>query len=335
MSSLTTLRVVAALVAGGILAGCGGGVPQVGGPGITSAGAPAIREHRGESWMAKGLKNRDLLYVSNSDGVVNVYRYWQHTLVGVLTNFTQPYGECADAAGNVYITDYTAEKVDEYAHGGKKPIKVYDDSPYQPQACAVSAKTGDLAVANYGYYQAGNIAVYPHGSGLPTFYGGTRDDHFISCAYDDRGDLFAVSNAGYSGIYYSQFYYLPKRGAQLVPMNLPGPSRSWEWRGVRAVAWDGEYWLVDVYGLYRFTINVKATYVDTITLQGDGDLGPVWIFRKNLKSTGSQVVGVENSYGQTDSVDYWSYPAGGNLIAQITKDLDGPSGLAVSMGTPQ
>jgi hypothetical protein len=333
MNPSTTVRVGAALLAGGMLAGCGGAVPQVGGPGITSAGAPAVREHRGESWMAKGLKQRDLLYVSNLDGVVNVYRYWQHTLVGVLTKFNRPYGECADAAGDVYIADYAAEKVDEYAHGGTKPIKVYDDSPYNPRACAVDVKTGDLAIANYGYYQAANIAVYPHGSGKPILYGASRFDHFLSCAYDDRGDLLALSNYGYSEFYYSHFYYLPKRGAQLVPMNLPGPSSSSEWGGVRAVAWDGKYWVIDDYALYRYTINVKATYVDTIDLSNNGDLGPVWIYRKNLKSTGSQVVGVENNYDSSDSVDYWSYPAGGSLIAQITKDLDDPSGLAVSLGT--
>lgn len=33
------------------------------------------------SWMGKGLEHQDLLYVSNQDGVVNVYRYWQHTFV--------------------------------------------------------------------------------------------------------------------------------------------------------------------------------------------------------------------------------------------------------------
>ena len=37
MNPSTTVRVGAALVAGGMLAGCGGAVPQIGGPGITSA----------------------------------------------------------------------------------------------------------------------------------------------------------------------------------------------------------------------------------------------------------------------------------------------------------
>jgi hypothetical protein len=317
-----------------MLAGCGGAVPPLGGPAMTSAAAPAVREHHGESWMARGLKQRDLLYVSNLNGVVNVYRYWQHTIVGVLTDFKQPYGECADAAGDVYIADYVGEKVDEYAHAGKKPIEVFDDSPNNPQACAVDAKTGDLAVANYGYNQSGNIAVYPHGGGKPILYGANRDDHFIGCAYDDRGDLLALSNYGYSDYYYSAFYYLPKRGTQLVPMDLPGPSRSWEWGGVADVAWDGRYWVVDAYALYRYTINVKATYVDTITLSDDSGLGPVWIYRKNLKAPGSQVVGVENDDGEGGSVQYWSYPGGGSPIAQVTKGLDGPSGLAVSMGTP-
>jgi hypothetical protein len=55
--------------------------------------------------MGKGVKQQDLLYVSNGDGLVNVYRYWQHTLVGVLTAFKNPLGECTDAIGHVYIAD--------------------------------------------------------------------------------------------------------------------------------------------------------------------------------------------------------------------------------------
>jgi hypothetical protein len=99
------------------------------------AGAPnaaSSDQHatHGGSWMGKGLKQRDLLYVSNANGTVNVYRYWQRTLVGILTNFKLPMGACSDRAGNVYIVDNEKQKIYEYAHAGKKAIKVLDDSPY-------------------------------------------------------------------------------------------------------------------------------------------------------------------------------------------------------------
>jgi uncharacterized repeat protein (TIGR03803 family) len=55
--------------------------------------------------MDKGLKQRDLLYVSNANETVNVYRYWQRTLAGVLTDFKQPMGACADSAGDVYCRE--------------------------------------------------------------------------------------------------------------------------------------------------------------------------------------------------------------------------------------
>ena len=140
-----------------IFAGCGGAMQTAPPAGLTGHGA---------SWMAQGLAQRDLLYVSNANGTVNVYRYWQHTLVGVLTEFDYPRGECSDQPGNVYITDYSASyykgKVSEYAHGGKKPVHVIKDSN-QPTGCSVDPKTGNLAVADYGYHyyaDAGDIAIY-------------------------------------------------------------------------------------------------------------------------------------------------------------------------------
>lgn len=320
----------AALVA--VLAGCATAQPGTT-PSVAGWEPAAIpKAGRGASWMGKGLKQRDLLYVANLNGTVSVYQYWQHTLVGVLTDFEQPYGECADTNGNVYITDYPGEKIDEYAHGGKTRIAVLDDSPYNPNGCAVNPKTGDVAVANFGYYQPGNVAVYPHGGGTPRIYGGGASDHFTSCAYDDRGDLLAASAYGYSSFYSGAFYYLPKRGTQLFSIKLPGPTKYWEWGEVAGLAWDGAYWVVDAYQLYRYSINVGATYVDTVSRSGIGEGGPVWIYRKNLKSVGTQVVGADNAF-QNNAVHYWKYPAGGSPFATITKGLDGPSGVTVSLGT--
>ena len=88
-----------------IFAGCGGSGLQAAPPaGLTDVAArTAAPQHSGHprSSMAQDLAQRDLLYVSNGNCTVNVYRYWQHTLAGVLTDFTDPKGACSDQIGNV------------------------------------------------------------------------------------------------------------------------------------------------------------------------------------------------------------------------------------------
>ncbi|HEX3456466.1 MAG TPA: hypothetical protein VHR97_00785 [Candidatus Baltobacteraceae bacterium] len=325
---------MAALV---LLAGCGA-PPQGVVPGaVNDQNAVAGSASPDESWTAKGLKQRDLLYVTNADGTVSVFRYWQRSLVGVLTHFKRPWGACSDQSGDVYITDFTAAKVYEYAHGGTKAIKVLDDPGYSPEGCSVAPGSGDLAVGNgtdyYYYYTDGSLAIYPHGSGSPILYKTNDEDHFTSCAYDNHGDLLTVSRYGYYGLY-TQFYYLPKQSSKLIPMNLPGPGQSSSgWDYVQGVAFDGKYFVVASYDrLYRFTINVKAQYVDTITLSGGyGSVAAPAIYRKSLKGEGTQVVGGASDDNKS-AVDYWRYPAGGNAIDAITKDLDAPSGVAISLG---
>ena len=84
--------------------------------------------HHG-SWMSPDAKSVDLLYVSNSNAEVTVYQYWRHNLVGVLTSFNQPKGICADNNQNIYVADYSGQEIDEYAHGGTKPIAKFERFP--------------------------------------------------------------------------------------------------------------------------------------------------------------------------------------------------------------
>ncbi len=130
-----------------LLNGCAGSstatTPLTAAPLLKRGETPA-----GRSWMEAGAAKWDLLYVANAgQGVVNVYRYWQRNLVGILTDTADPRGACADAAGDVYVVDNHSGKVFEYSHGGKKAIQVLDDSPYQPAGCAVDPQSGNLAIA--------------------------------------------------------------------------------------------------------------------------------------------------------------------------------------------
>jgi hypothetical protein len=341
---LSAVTRLGAFLAGGmLLAHCAGSSqPSLPPTGVAlttqsrQASNTEAKRHRPASWMRPDAQDIDLLYVSNANGFVNVYRFWQHTLVGVLTNFTQPRGACSDASGNVYIVDHEAEKIYEYAHGGTKPIKTLDDSPQMPDGCAVDRSTGNLAVANdpYGYYSKGNIAVYVHAMGKPKIYYGTSyNDHFIDCVYDDRGDLFTATVYGYLS-FYTEFFYLPKHGSQLLLMNMPGGDSS-GWGYIQSVAWDGKYWIIGMDNiLYLFTINIKAKYISSITLgAGYGVVNQISFYRKSPTARATLVVGGSSSNSYKKSVvQYWKYPAGGSPIYGITKDLDIPFGTAISLG---
>ena len=182
-------------------------------------------------------------------------------------------GECVDGAGDVYITDYQAQTIDEYAHGSTKQLRAISDS-YKPYGWQ-STQDRRLAVANFGetyeaglrsaYVGEGNLAIYVHAKGQPIYYG-TRFQHFSACAYDKYGDLLAASIDGYSGDYSGEFDYMPAKSKNFAEIALPGPESSWYWGESPAVGWDGKYWLVDTYGLYRYSINIKAQYVDTVSL---------------------------------------------------------------------
>jgi hypothetical protein len=195
--------------------------------------------------MDVGVNKWDLLYVT-SGGDVNVYRYWQQKLVGKLTGFTSPQGECVDASGDIYITDYSAMKVFEFTHGGKQPINAIDVAPYQPKGCAIDLKTGDLAVANQSqnYTGYGSLAIFAHAQGSPRIYT-TPLTHYESCAYDDKGNLL-VTDGWDSGSYYgSDFAWLAKNTQQLVSIKLHGGSEFRVFNDVHGIAWDGKYWVIN------------------------------------------------------------------------------------------
>jgi hypothetical protein len=312
-----TLVLCAALTA----AGCGSAAPYVATP---PASQPAV--------PGSIAKKVDLLYISDGNGEVTVYTYWQKTLVNTLTDFTKPEGECVDDRGDVFITDAGAQRVVEYAHAGIKPIATLDDAPFAPYACSVNAASGALAVANEaGSSTRGNIAVYAQASGTPKLYTDSTIKDFQGCAYDGSGNLLA-SNGQADGPD-SYFAWLPKSGSKLIDVKLPGPQSSWTWENVNGIQWDGRYWVIDYYNLYRISVaNGQGYYVGQTDLQDfDGQPGPFWIYNIHRKSQGTQVVGAYNEFSSS-SVVYWNYPSGGDGIAEISKGIDKPVAVTVSLG---
>jgi hypothetical protein len=273
-----------------------------------------------------------LLYVSNGDGIVNVYRYSKGTLVGELTDFSQPKGECTDGSGNVYITDYGRGKIVEYAHGAKTPLRRIDDFPYRPYGCAVNPRNGDLAVANYSsvttYSHQGNLAVFVHAKGQPKYYSNTSLYNVNACAYDKYGDLLAAGFFTESSYYVSGYFgYLAAGSSDFETIDLPSPTTCCGWSEVPGVAWDGEYFTVESYrAIDQYSINIKPALIGTVQL--DEGEGPVAFYPPNSKQQATQAVGTGNS---ENDVFYWDYPTGGAPIATIAHGLARPFGVAISI----
>jgi hypothetical protein len=305
------------------LAACGAGTSQ----NDASSVVPS-RPASGRVWMDGGTGQQDLLYVSNSNGEVTVYRYWERTLVGVLSGFTKPMGECVDKGGDVFITDYTAQQIVEYAHGGTKPIAKLNDAPDSPYACSVDLTTGNLAVANNdGTSKQGNVAIWQSAEGAPARYTDSKIANFIACAYDGSGNLL-VSD-GYSYPSSAAFAWLPKGGSNLINVGVPGPEPSYKW-GVTGIQWDGKYFVLDNYYLYRISlIHGQAYYVGETEVESGG-YGPYWIYNNASGGQGTQVVGGVNS-DEGQSVNYWQYPSGGDPLYSITHGIDDPVAVTISL----
>jgi hypothetical protein len=114
--------------------GAGSQVPPI------SGSSQAFRQQGGHSWMASG-KHRTLIYISD-DGTNDVYAYTpKGKLVGTLTGFNSPAGECVDTAGDVFIVNSNTSQILEYAHGGTTPIATLSDPGYYPNGCAYDPTT--------------------------------------------------------------------------------------------------------------------------------------------------------------------------------------------------
>jgi hypothetical protein len=150
-----------------------------------------------KSWMSPDTKDTDLIYISDSatyDIYVYVYSFSHHLrLIGTLTDQNNPAGLCVDHKGDVFVTQLYGHQIVEYKHGGTTPINTLSDPGYEPGACSVDPKTGNLAVANIvsDEFTQGNLVVYPKAKGNPITY---------SPPGGASGNWFSVNTVGYDSL---------------------------------------------------------------------------------------------------------------------------------------
>ncbi len=257
-------------------------------------------------------QSSDLLYVVNvTNNSVGVYEYPAGTPVGTLSGFTHPQGACTDAAGDVFIANTGAHDIVEYVHGGTHAQRTLDDGQYRPAGCAIDSLTGDLAVANDGTGKpgsSGNVAVYRDARGTPQYFTGLHA--YISCAYDDRGDLFV------DGEYDSNYYLeeLPRGGAALETIHFQN------FQVLHFIGWDGSYITDEVpetnwSAIYRFKISEAKAHLQGVTTVSRS--GYVFFDRPRVVVAAKSEVAI------------FDYPSGAGPTKKIA-DRDGPVSTVVS-----
>jgi hypothetical protein len=320
-----------------LLAACGG--PNASAP--LPLAAQTSGSAREQSWISPLAGRKKLLYVSVLNGTsVNVYDYPSGKQVGMLAGFSSPAGQCVDAKGDVYIANTNTGIVNEYAHGGKKPIKTYTTSG-DAFGCSVD-KENDLAVTDFlgKSYSAGSITVFPKGSKKGVVYSDPTDCYDIwPAGYDDKGNLIAIAENSASEAV--TFCALMKGAKSLTTLTASG----FTIYSPDSTMWDGKYIALGDQqlggglqsGIVQATLSGSTlTSHAQVTLGDscDGDythvIQPFVIGRKNTPINDRQgdAVAGGNEFCHAD-FRLWKYPAGGAPSESFTFPSGGQS---VSIG---
>lgn len=258
----------------------------------------------GNSWMLPEAKNEPLVYSNDNDSNVYVYSLRKGNLVGTITGLIDPYGECSDSKGNVFITNsYHSNSTYEYAHAGTKIIKTFRTGGY-PQSCAWDPATNDLAIC-YDGSGKGAVDVFEDERGQPATY--VSPIGVVFCTYDDKENLFL--DDGYNSN--EELAELPRGSASftVIPLN-----QGWV---IGSLQWDGKYLALDVptgrpnhepSTVYQIAVSGSQASIvgKTVLYSRRGDRNyqvdcQMWIHRNTIFA------------GQwtEEALAAWHYPAGG------------------------
>jgi hypothetical protein len=273
--------------------------------------------------LALGLREphtMDLLYVGSYVGrSVLVYDYHTRELVQTLTGFTDPAGLCADAAGNVYVTDGYAYDIVEYHHGATKPFRYLADPNGFPWSCAVNPVNGDLAVANGVSLSDGKygILIYKKARGVPKLYTDSAVPFYFDCAYDPHGNVFFDGES--EGDNQALEGELTAAGKKFINLAL---EPNVEFAG--GIAWWHDRLAIadpESGDILRYRIAGSAGKLSGRTrFEEAPSVGAFFI-------DGNTVIGAD--YDDND-VGAWPFPKGGG--ARYTLGVETPQGVVVSFG---
>jgi len=294
---------------------------------------------QGSSWIApRAALSPRLLYVSDwNTNDVFIYDYSTGKAAGKLTGLHDPYGQCVDRSGNVWIAEADGFTVVAYPYASKKPLKFLQTTGY-PIGCAVNGANGDLAVSNFtGKSEAGTVQIWKGAAGHPTTYKSSTLYYLWPPAYDDKGNLFVEGQAT-NGTY--SVAELAKGGRTLHAVAMPGATIDY----AGATLWDGKYLgFTDQNAgdknttvIFRASVsNFRVKIVERIHLTDDCLHGYTDVVQPFVVPVpgGSPSTVVGGNVRCKNRFDFWSFPSGRNPKATLPHAPLEPVGQSVTRGS--
>jgi hypothetical protein len=299
---------------------------------------PVHTDRRPSHMQPDAGKKSALLYVGDwATNDVFVYDYASGKSAGTLTGFSEPYGQCVDAKGDIYIANFGAGNAVEYAHGGAKAIKTYKlGSGAEPIGCAVDAK-GDVAVTAFS---PGEVVVFAGGNSSKSTTYASPCAYQWTLGYDDKGNLGGIGETNTGSI---AACGLLEGSKSMITLNtdfsdlFPG-----------GTMWDGKYFAIGdqetgVVSIVQATLSGKTLVEHGTTLFTDScyndyvdDVNPFIVGKKNTPinhKQGTVNVGpnVWCNDASTSDVNFWHYPAGGAPFRRLEAPPSEPYGASVSL----
>ncbi len=281
------------------------------------------------------IRRAALLYVSDfGTGEVDVYDYSSRKLVNTLKGFAGPYGQCVNAGGNVWIAELHGKEVVEYAHGSKTPLRKLT-TVGDPIGCAIDAKSGNLAVANFASLQGrGSIEIWHAARGTPKVYHPSKLYYLWPPAYDSGGNLFVEGQIKNGPFGLSK---LPANGTALESVLLSGATIHY----AAGAVWDGDYLGVTDQNangnnetvIYRTKITGTTgkiygrTHLDDRCDGNHSDVAVPFAVRDG-RGRAHAVIG--GNLWCPNRFDFWSYPLGGRPARLLPEAPAKPYGESIS-----
>ena len=259
-------------------------------------------------------KATSLLYVVMRKGVVDVLSYPSCKEIGTLKSAAHTSAPITSdpANGNVLIN--VGATLDEFAHGGQKPIAQIHPTPSYGIAghYAFDSSSGNIAVSFQSGFgsKSGTVAIYPTATSEPSVYTVPGMSVPESLGYDGQGNLFVDGNNNEKDS--DLLAELPKGAQQFQEVSLGTTSLT----NMGSIQWDGTYiTLADGNTIYQLEVSdSSATVVGKTTLAG------AWANEPDFWIQGNTVLGAHLSRTHVHNgrlLGLWHYPQGGNAYKTV------------------
>lgn len=288
------------------LVGCGG---------AQSVEPNALTSSASTSQSSMSTSQGDLVYLAY--GEVSFYTFPGGEYVGTLKGLKDAVALCADTDGNVWVVaahSHRHSKLLKYAHGGSKPIVSLILENARADACSVDPASGNLAAGTLN----SEVAIWANGAAAPTFYstsGFFKDVRTLS--YDGSGNLYMRSFTRSESA-----AWLPKDGSAVVQFSIDK---------LGSYGWDGRHFVIGPANGYLKPLTLYKLRGGTGKVTGKVSLkncAPAYE-PPSFSIAGSELA-VSCGLDETNSLNYYKYPQGGNPITSFVPGFTGSVAISVA-----